>query len=409
MNKKKTPIQGLNDSEFISFLFAERDRENNLCQYQGWNNWVLSGAIFTLICFIYYTIKDAGQIDLMRCVYYATGLVSIFLAYNSWLLFFKRKRGNDYTRVRFLKEKTPWMDAALAIITSITAFVFILVYDCSSYVLWAWIAAFTAQVVAFSFALINRNRVVPVYYVRSYFTRPWCNFVYEGIAGLVYYLVGRLSFKRASLCIWDQEFEIGICVGSIAVMVYFLIKINIDNKPVLRFDEILDRYLYTGVSKEETYHNILCNRMGYGVLEACVKELSKVKEMSEVCNKKNKELTLIKYEIQNGQYDYNQILECFKMCKEIPVYLNKSLRQSKQLSLRLKEIVSIAPVLDQAEEVNFIFEINKELYATVNATRGVLDEVQKMLRNEINKFYSRKSNTQCPNLNCECRNAPTDK
>ena len=41
------------DPEFLSFLFAERDRENNLSQFQGWNNWAIAGAIVTIICTMY--------------------------------------------------------------------------------------------------------------------------------------------------------------------------------------------------------------------------------------------------------------------------------------------------------------------------------------------------------------------
>lgn len=109
MDEYKTLILNLNDSEFISFLYSERDRENSLSQYQGWNNWALAGAIIAILCFVYATIKDAGQIDSMQCIYYATGSIAFFLAYHTWLSFFERKRGHDFTRVRLLREKTPWL------------------------------------------------------------------------------------------------------------------------------------------------------------------------------------------------------------------------------------------------------------------------------------------------------------
>lgn len=48
MGAKKSGITDLSDSEFLSFLYSERDRENSLSQYQGWNYWALVGAIGTI-------------------------------------------------------------------------------------------------------------------------------------------------------------------------------------------------------------------------------------------------------------------------------------------------------------------------------------------------------------------------
>lgn len=409
MDNMKTRIPDLNDSEFLSFLYSERDRENNLSLYQGWNNWALAGAIITVVCFIYAAIKDADQIDSMRCIYYATGSIAFFLAYHTWVSFLKRERGHDYSRVRLMKEMTPWTGAGLAIITSIIAIVLILIYDCSSYVLWIWIAVLTVQVVALLFALINRNRVVPFYFVRPYFTRLWCNIVYDGIAGGLFSLAGSLSFKKASWSIWNPEFEVGLCIGAIAVMVYFLIRINLENKPVMQFDAILDRYLYTGISKEETYQTVLCNRMGYGVLDICKKELSMVRQMSKACDQKIQELDNIKSMIQSGQYDIAKIPDCSKSLKEIINHLKTSLMQSVRLSSRLDEIVKTAPILNQVTDINTIFDANKELCEKVKATEKVLDEVHIMVNDELDKYYCQKSNMLCPYLDCAYRNDPMDK
>ena len=41
---------------------------------------------------------------------------------------------------------------------------------------------------------------------------------------------------------------------------------------VRRFDVIIDEYLYAGATKEETFHEISKNRMGYEVLSFVVKK-----------------------------------------------------------------------------------------------------------------------------------------
>ena len=133
-----------------------------------------------------------------------------------------------------------------------------------------------------------------------------------------------MSFKKASWCILDPKFEIGICIGSIAVILYFLVKINIENKPVKQFDVILDMYLYSDVSKEETYNEVLCNRMGYGVVDVCKKELSNVRVMSDSCNEKAKELEAIESKIKSGQYEIDQIPEYSKRLKNSLFFFKKT-------------------------------------------------------------------------------------
>ena len=41
-------ITDLTDAEFLSFLYSERDREESLNSYQGWNVWAVAGALITV-------------------------------------------------------------------------------------------------------------------------------------------------------------------------------------------------------------------------------------------------------------------------------------------------------------------------------------------------------------------------
>lgn len=409
MDEKKTRIPDMSDAEFVSFLYAERDRENSLSQYQGWNNWALIGAIITLLSVAYATLIGNARIDWMRVSYYASGTIAFFLAYHSWLNFFKRERGHDFTRVRLLKEMTPWVDSGLAISTAIAAIVLILVLDCPSYVFWTWIVVLTVQIAVLVIALINRNRLVPFYFYRPFFTRLWLNIVYDGFAGGLFAWGWSCSFKKASWCILNPEFEVGVCLGAVTVLAYFLIRIKVENKVVEQFDAITDMYLYTDTSKEETYQAILCNRMGYGIWEVCKKDLSKVQEMSDACEKKTQKLQELKAMIQSGEYDINQIPSYHKRMKSILMYLNESIRQSERLANRLNEMVKTAPVLNQIAAINTVFDTNHELYQRVSEAQKEVDVASTLLEKEFDKYYCQKSNMLCAKLCCEHRNDPMEK
>lgn len=50
---KSNRITELPDSDFLSFLYSERDREESLNHLQGWNIWAVVGAMVTVACAAY--------------------------------------------------------------------------------------------------------------------------------------------------------------------------------------------------------------------------------------------------------------------------------------------------------------------------------------------------------------------
>ena len=409
MDNRQTRITDLSDSEFISFLYSERDRENSLCQYHGWSDWALIGAILTILGIIYTNLKNAVHIDWVQSLYYATGSIAFFLAYHTWLRLFKRERGHDFSRVRLLKEMTPWADAALSSLTAITAIVVFIIKDGLSSVPFTWIIILALQVVAVTVALVFRNRVVPFYFFRPFFPRLWWNIIFDVLVGGLFGSVGSLSFNKASWCLLNPEFENGICIGAIAVLLYFIIKLRVENRVVEQFDAIVDMYLYTDVSKEETFQKILCNRMGYGVMEICQKEMMRVREATVTCEQKTKELEEIKTRIQNEQYDIKQIPTYHRQLKEVLNYLKDAVKQSGKLTSRLDEMVKIAPALNQVTAIKTVLKANHDLYLKVNAAQKELDYAADLVNSEFDKYYCQKSNTLCSTFDCEYRNDPMDK
>ncbi len=405
----KHPLTDLSESEFLSFLYSERERENSLSQYQGWNNWALIGALITVLSVAYASLKSVGRIDWMRCSYYATGSVSFFLAYHSWLKFFKRERGYDFTRVRLLKEMVPWTDSGLSVLTAVFAIALILIYDNPSYLLWIWAVILLIQISIASIAMINRNRLVPSYFYRPFFSKLGWNVAYDGLAGGLFALAWSSSFKLASWNILNSEFEVGICLGTAVVLIYFFIRIKVENKVAEQFDAIIDRYLYTGISKEETLSAILCNRMGYGVMEVCEKELSKVQEMVDACKNKCKELEVLRANIKSDNYDIDQIAIDNRRLLVLLRFLNDALKQSDKLAARLNEMVRIAPILDHVAAIKTVFDTNHELYLQVKEVQKTVDDVSTLLQKEFDEHYCQKAKALCPNMDCEHRDEPFDK
>ena len=402
-------ISELPDAEFLSFLYAERDRENSLCQYQGWNNWALAGAIITVSGVMYAILKDSAQLDWIRVVYSATGIIAFFLAYHSLLGVFKRERGHDFTKVRLLKEMTPWTDVGLCMITAITAVVLILIKDRSSLLMWLWIIAFALQSVPAFIAWINRNRIVPFYSYRAFFPQLWWNIIYNGIVCSFLALIWRQSFESASWRIPSPEFELGICIGAVVILFYLIIQIKVENKVAEKFDAIVDMYVYAGASKEETYQSILCNRMGYGVMDVCKADLQRVQNMSKACEKKIEELKELKTKINNGNHNASQTAVDRKRLKDLLHFFEESINQSDRLARRLDEKVKVAPVLDDTVAMKTIFETNHKLNERVVTALKEVRVVIDLLQSEQDKYHCTRVDARCMKLDCEHRKDPKDK
>lgn len=409
MGNHKPSIPELSDADFLSFLYAERDRENKLSQYQGWNNWALAGAIVTVLCALYTTIKGSNQINWIRTVYYATGSISFFLAYHTWLKLLSRERGHDYYRVRLLKEMTPWVDSALSVLSSSCSIVLILTYDYPSLVFWLWLVSLLIQIAVICFALFYRNRLVPFYYYRPYFPRLYLNLIYNSLSGVLFYYIWLLSYKSASWDIFCPEFEIGLFSCTVILLFYFLIRINVENKVVKQFDAIVDQYLYIEATKEETFKKILCNRMGYGILDVCKKDMSKVCEMTKTCNQITKELEGLQTILQNQQYDIYKLPEYQRLLDNKLRYTRKSILQAKKLSSRLHEMLNKVPALHQVTEIDLIFKTNDDLLEIVNTVHNRVNVLITLVEDEYLRYYCKKSNTLCFHTDCIHKNDSLDK
>ena len=164
-----------------------------------------------------------------------------------------------------------------------------------------------------------------------------------------------------------------------------------------------------GATREETYRAILRNRMGYGVLEACEKDLLKVKAASMTCEQKEKKLEAIAEVIKSGNYIEHNLVEYLKYSRDTMAFLVKSLKQSDVLITRLDEIVRIAPDLHQVTEFKVIFDTNKELYKKMEEVRGRVGEISSLVQKEMDKYYCQKSNALCFKVDCNHRDDIYDK
>ena len=397
----------LSDSEFLSFLYAERERENNLNQYQGWNTWALVGAITMVICALYSILKTSVEAICFRNVLYYTSIVfAIVLSYRSFALLFIRPRGIDYSKIKTVKEAAPILYLVFVLICS-TAFVLVFAITGSwNTVAWLWSAILLAYFVSGVAIIINRNRIVPSYYEPCLFPNRNVDLAFNLVVVWLLSFVLSQSIKRIEQVRLGPDLEFAVCLSVLLWLVYFLIKTNIGNKPVKEFDVIIDDYLYKGESKEHTYNRILINRMGLGVMEACNKELQSIKDDLNMYSAKFETIEHYKEELNADSVGIEKLKKYGTITKEVVDYLSKTLNHIEDLRSKFGQMLKQVPSAENIEDFKTLMDMLEVTVGRVEKLQGVASEVTSLVQEHIQSYYCRKLGSYCDAKDCAFRNDP---
>ena len=372
-------ITNMSDTEFLSFLYSERDRENSLSEFHGWNNWALAGAIITAICSGYAVLRMSPSLEVVKVLYNTGFIIAFFLTYHSWANIFKRQRAVDFSKVRMMKEVMPIVKIVFVYICAITSTIMIAILNGCNLVFWLWITVIIAYTIVLILALCQKEKVVPSFFSEMMLPWVWVNVAFESIMGGVYSIIGTQSFKLAGSQILSSDFEFAACVAAILILLYVLFKLNFGNKVVRRFEEIIDRYLYAGATKEDTFHEISKNRMGYGVLDACHKELQSVEKQTKKCVEEEKELSEIKNYVLTGNRELTKLQEYQGRIDDILNHQQTTLKLSKALLERMNEIVKVSSLFKDISEIQYVFDTNQQCHDKVKAVSESVGETSRLV------------------------------
>ena len=407
MPNNKLNISEMSDADFLSFLYSERDRENSLSQYQGWNTWALVGAIATIICALYSILKkSAEEMRFSNVLYYISIIFAVVLSYRSFALLFIRPRGIDYSKIKTVKETAPIMYLIFVVICS-TAFVLVFAIKGSwNTVAWLWSAVLLAYCVSGITIIINRNRIVPSYYDPCLFPNRNVDLVFNLIVVWLLSFVLSQSIKRIQQVQFGPDLEFSVCFSVLLWLIYFLIKTNVGNKPVKEFDVIIDDYLYKGESKEHTYNRILINRMGLGVMEACKKELQSIKDDLNMYSAKFKVIEHYKEELNADFVGIDQLKKYGTVTREVVDYLSKTLNHIKDFRNKLGQLLKQVPSAENIEDFKTMMDMLEVTVGRVEKLQEEASEVTSIVQKHIHSYYCRKSGSYCDAKDCAYRNDP---
>lgn len=404
--RKESKVEELSDAEFVSFLYAERDRENSLSRYQGWNIWALAVAIATVVCTAYCILKEnLTSISSSRFLYYTSGFVAYMMGYSPFRLLFAKDRGVDYRKLRTIKEVSPNSYLFVGFIVTFLFSVLIPIVDKVSpcnVVSIGWMVAFVLYVTGKVSCRINRNKIVCPDVNEIVFANDILDKWYGILTGFVLLAIGGLSFRRFPVIIGAPELELAVCVASFVLLGYLLIIVIRSERTSNKIDVLIDEYVYRGVSKETIFWKLRVNRMGHTVLEACINEVLEIGKSFDEYNKKKDLLEEVDKVFASGNVDAAKVREYYQNIEETREYLSKSQKQCIALIERLHEVEKHVPSLKDDEDFVKLVQMCSVQWTRINEMLNALKTTSSRVGQWINQFHCDKCGGVCTR-DCEHR------
>lgn len=387
-------IKGLSDAEFLSFLYSERDREESLNSYQGWNIWAVVGALITVSCVAYRVlVAHIGEIDRVRTFYLLSFyLGSIFCFWHTVLFvlsFIGRKRAKDYKRLKYLKDVAPIPYLTVTTACSLVMAMSLVVVNVVNDLDWntasiSWIVLAVCHLLICVSVYTNRNAIVWAVKEDIWFVRTWVMVLAGLFVFVLFWLIWKWSLENIKgPFLGTAEFELATCFTAIIMLVYLLLKIKLANRESSTIDVLIDEYVYKDQSKEDVYRQLRANQMGYGILETCSQELYALKKYSDTFEQQKEKLDEVKDSFINRTVDVNNLEELFSELRKSLKYNDEWVKRVDALSDKVDEIDKNVPQLRSEEEFVNMLKIVGHLMSKGremnDQIKSVIEEIQKFL------------------------------
>lgn len=400
---KSKRITELSDSDFLSFLYAEREREESQNNYQGWNLWAIGGAIIAVVCAAYSLSRNNMDIDFVQTLYLLSGIVSFVMCYRPFLMILMiiagRERSVDDSKVKKLKDVFPILYVFLALISSIGFAIILPMVDKSSSninlisILWTGSAILNIILVVvrvlYKEKLVKTNPI-SISYVNIKFGR-----IIDALIACVLCFIWTYSFRKVTGPIWGSpNFELAVCLAAILFLFYFGANILKDVKKTSEIDVLLDEYLYKGVDKDIICKKLIINRMGYSVLEVCAYELGILKKSVATLEEHKSKINDLNGILDDGSFDVNRMQDYIEELK-ISDSFARCLDNAKTLLDKLNQILNLNVSMVKGGEYQYVSSEVNSIVESLKSYMNLYNIVERKLSTWMQVYYCEKYGGLC--------------
>lgn len=404
---KNAKIWEWSDSDFLNFLYTERDREYSKHSEWGVNFWAVGAAIIGLLGYAYHAIsEDYCSFDWRLFLYYSTVIGDLMILGTILLLpLIKRDRWVNKYRVTTIRYNAPAVAIWGKTVIAYNSFRWLLKLKDYDAVVWLWGSLLVFEILICVYLLVNQNKLIKISQRGHIFGNNVLEWIYRIVEGGIC-----VSILLISLHVWGnqyymevKEFEMA-CVFAIIVGLLWLAFYRMLDKRYRLMDRWIDQYIYGTLTKEEAYLYLLEYSQDYDIVDILRDEYEKIKPLQNYISKwseKHKEYIRL---IDEGKLELDD-------CKKYLTFIDNETTISKKLlnkctivNDKIKEIVKLEALPASMDLFNKLINAINSLEDDVFECIEESNKICKELKLFVTSFMCTKYGGMCGVENCEHRN-----
>lgn len=396
------------DSEFLSFLYAERDRENAMSAAWGINYWVVGAAVLGLLGYAYSQISaNYEEFSWRLLIYYFVAIGAVVVAIATLVSpLLQEDRWKNSSHVTNVWKSFPFVDIYWKLFISYVSFCCLITFLHEfGLVMWLWVCLFAIEVGALVYAGKQYKKLILVDKRGYVFPNIKIEMTYRSVEVLICFAI-----VIAALLLWGGQYEIGIkefeiaCVSIIIIGIMWMTHSRIEKGHHRYVDKILDEYLYGTITKKDAFIYLYTTSQGNDIFDILHSEYKMAKSYGEYLDEHHgmheqylrmiKEGTLVYEECEKYVEEVNRDASLAKKALDMAENLQETL--SDVIRLKATSSVGVEMVRKKMEEMD---KLQDDLirYAKENIV------IKKALEEYIESYMCRKTRCLCDQLDCARR------
>ncbi len=393
-------------SEFLNFLYEEKNREIQESTLPGWNIWVIFGAIGSIGIYMLNLVHNTKII--FSYVDFFSQLLPLFagILSISTILLKAPAKIVKLDRFRYLKNEAPWVSyLAQYLISIFCAGVHYLLFSIDiAFILWM-IVVFLSSFLLF-YIYCYRNQVVWALSRWQILPNNDWDFALKMAIIVCYTIIPFVYHSYRSNDFFYFQLAVGIAICTFLLLT--LIRLFfMDRKIANQIDTIIDEFIVSNYTQEEAYNRYLLAKYGFDVYQLVEEEQTILRTFVKGAKERRKDLEDTIEKAKNNHLTFEQTsLHLKNLEKQLDEYAHIDKVKSR-LVTKLEQIIELKnaalvndiliKIINELPQitplVNELIELSNESYQAI-ASQKIFDS----------QYQCQVYGTFCEKIDCPSRN-----
>jgi len=275
-------MKNITESEFLSFLYAEKKRLHTNFSKPGWNNWAITGAFIALLVYTFNILTEPTtlclgvnwEVILMLFISFLSVTITGIMIYP---YLFPKVEIYYYNRITTVWDESPIFELVISGLSFLAIAILLIISHNYSWMLYVFGYLSLDKLSTVCRLFYKRNELIPSgtrYDISKLIlsgtkynsvTTNWTNTMSNIISFGLFILIAvysSWSYIR-EFNLYLSEVQIAATFLGFWILIYIFVKTNsTPNKMLNGIDNIIDRYAYSGISQQDAMEELMYLRHG---------------------------------------------------------------------------------------------------------------------------------------------------